>query len=300
MSCPHPKIPRPSITRAATLLFCLLCARPAVAQGGYTYTPNGDGTLNLATYSGPGGDVTLPGTNYHQAVTSIGNDVFFQLTNLTSVVIPDSFTNIGTGAFYLCTGLTNVTLGAGLATISAGAFEYCSNLISLTIPDSVTTIGQEAFLQCSSLATVTLGTNLSSIADYAFYDCPLLRGVHFRGNAPSLGMPVETNVFFNDNSATVYYLAGAMGWGTTFAGRPAFVWNPQIQTGGPNFGVRANQFGFNITGSTNLVVVVAACADLAHPVWSPVSTNTLTGGSSYFHDPQWPNYPARFYRLNFP
>ena len=300
MPCPHPKIPRARTTLAATLLFFLLCARPVVAQGDYTYSPNGDGTLNLESYSGSGGDITIPGTNNHQAVTSIGNDVFFQFTNLTSVIIPDSFTNIGTGAFYLCTGLTNVKLGAGLATISAGAFEYCSNLTSLTIPDGVTTIGQEAFLQCSRLATVTIGTNLSSIADYAFYDIPGLRQVHFNGNAPSLGMPVETNVFFNDNIATVYYLASTTGWGTTFAGRPAFVWNPQIQTAGPNFGVRANQFGFNITGSTNLVVVVAACADLANPVWLPVATNTLTGGSSYFHDPQWLNYPARFYRLNFP
>ena len=53
-----------------------------------------------------------------------------------------------------------------------------------------------------------------------------------------------------------------------------------------NFGVRAGQFGFTITGASGLVIVVEECADLANPVWSPVGTNTLAGGSSYFSDPQ--------------
>ena len=36
------------------------------------------------------------------------------------------------------------------------------------------------------------------------------------------------------------------------------------------------------------------------PLWSPVGTNTLTGGSSCFDDPRWANYPGRFYRLCSP
>jgi hypothetical protein len=73
------------------------------------------------------------------------------------------------------------------------------------------------------------------------------------------------------------------------------------QTGGSSFGVRTNQFGFNITtGSLGLVVVVEACTDLSHPVWQPLRTNTLTTGTTYFSDPQWMNYPIRFYRLRSP
>jgi len=45
---------------------------------------------------------------------------------------------------------------------------------------------------------------------------------------------------------------------------------------------------------------VEACAALASAVWSPVSTNTLTGGSSYFSDSQWTNHSARFFRLRSP
>jgi len=46
--------------------------------------------------------------------------------------------------------------------------------------------------------------------------------------------------------------------------------------------------------------VSEATADLTYPAWAPVATNTLTGRSSFFTDPQWTNYPARFYRLRSP
>ena len=61
--------------------------------------------------------------------------------------------------------------------------------------------------------------------------------------------------------------------------------------------MRGNQFGFTVTGASNMVVVVEATTDLANPTWYPLQTNTLTGASSYFSDPLWTNYPARFYRV---
>jgi hypothetical protein len=70
-------------------------------------------------------------------------------------------------------------------------------------------------------------------------------------------------------------------------------------------GIWTNQFGFNITGTSNLVVVVEACSNLANPVWIPIGTNTLntflgTNGTSYFSDPQWTNHVGRFYRIRSP
>jgi hypothetical protein len=76
---------------------------------------------------------------------------------------------------------------------------------------------------------------------------------------------------------------------------------PQVQSNGASFGVQMNQFGFNITGTSGLVIVVEACTNLANPIWFPVQTNTLpTVGSSYFSDPAWTNYPGCFYRLCSP
>ena len=72
---------------------------------------------------------------------------------------------------------------------------------------------------------------------------------------------------------------------------------PLILNNSTSFGVHTNAFGFIISWATNVPVVAEASANLADHTWSPVSTNTLIGGSSYFSDPQWTNYPSRLYRL---
>ena len=104
------------------------------------------------------------------------------------------------------------------------------------------------------------------------------------------------------NNPTGFYLPGTTGWAgfTTNAGLPVVLWNPLIQVGDGSFGVRSNQFGFNITRTNNFAVVVAACTNLASPDWTPLQTNTATNGSFYFSDPQWTNYPNRFYSLQMP
>lgn len=63
------------------------------------------------------------------------------------------------------------------------------------------------------------------------------------------------------------------------------------------FGVVSNRFGFNINWASGMVVVVDACSDLATPAWSSLQTNFLTNGTAYFGDPEWTNFPGRFYRL---
>jgi hypothetical protein len=151
---------------------------------------------------------------------------------------------------------------------------------------------QTTLIRCPGgiAGSLTIPKSVTSIGDFAFLNDYLLNTVYFEGNAPSLG----SSVF--DDTLTVYFLPGTTGWTTPFGGMPAVLWNPQAQT----LGVRTNKFGFNIIGSSNLVIVVEACTNLANPAWTPVGTNTLTGGSSYFSDSQWTNYPGRFYRLRSP
>ena len=69
---------------------------------------------------------------------------------------------------------------------------------------------------------------------------------------------------------------------------------------GPNFGAQPDSFSFIISWATNRSVVVEACTDLAHPTWSPVGTNTLSEGWSYFSDLEWTKSPGRFYRIRSP
>jgi hypothetical protein len=171
---------------------------------------------------------------------------------------------------------------------------------SYTVPNGVTSIGDNAFSGCASLTSVTVPDSVVGIGGAAFWICTNLIAIYFEGNAPSADSPV----FNDDNYLTVYHLPGTTGWGPFFGGpfneRPAVLWNPQVQASNASFGVRTNQFGFSITGSSNLVIVVEACTNLANPNWFPLATNTLTSGAAYFGDPQWTNYPARFYRLRWP
>jgi hypothetical protein len=105
-------------------------------------------------------------------------------------------------------------------------------------------------------------------------------------------------VFDGDNKATVYYLPGTIGWSyfSTNTGISPVLWNPQPQT----LGVHNNEFGFNITGTANIPLAIEACTYLASASWTTLQTCTLTNGSIYFSDPQWTNYPGRFYRLRSP
>jgi hypothetical protein len=166
-----------------------------------------------------------------------------------------------------------------------------------TIPDSVTSIGHGAFSFCGILTNVTIGNSVSSIGSSAFVSCGSLTKVYFQGNAPSIG---NQYVFADDNNATVYYLPGTTGWGTTFGGLPTALRSlpyPVILNNSPSFGVGTNGFSFIISWATNVSVVVEACTNLANPLWQPVATNALSGGTARFSDPEWTNYPARFYRL---
>ena len=240
---------------------------------------------------GKAGSYAMP-----DSVTNIGGDAFDFCTSLTSVTIPNSVTNIGIAAFQYCYNLNSITIGNSVTSIGVQAFYNCTSLTHVTIPDGVTSIGYAAFVLCTSLTNVTILSSGTKLGDYAFQHCTSLTGVHFQGNAPSLG----SFAFTGDDRATIYYLPGATGWSATFGGRPTALWvlpRPLILNSSLGLGAQSNAFSFVISWATSLAVVVEASTDLASPIWSPVGTNTLTGGWSSFSDPQWTNYPARFYRV---
>jgi len=108
------------------------------------------------------------------------------------------------------------------------------------------------------------------------------------------------NVFLADNNVTVYNLPYTGGWSPPFGGLSPVLWNPVIQTGDGGFGVRNNQFGFDITGTNDFAVVVEVCTNLANAVWVPLTTNTLVNGLFHFSEPVQGNSSGRFYGLGFP
>ncbi len=162
----------------------------------------------------------------------------------------------------------------------------------MIIPNSVTNIDAGAFAGCITLTNVTIPAGVNNIKDYAFDGCSGLKSIFFTGNA----LP---DTYLGDTpNATAYYLPGTSGWGSTFGGLAAVLWNPRIQVGAASFGVRTN--GFNIAGTPDIPLVVEASSDLSSGGWLPRQTLTLTNGLVTFSEPAWTNYPARFYRLRSP
>jgi hypothetical protein len=78
------------------------------------------------------------------------------------------------------------------------------------------------------------------------------------------------------------------------------LWNPRAQTSDGSIGVRSNRFGFNIAGTADIPLVVEASTNVAAQSWVPLQSCTLTNGLVYFSDPQWTNFPGRFYRIRSP
>ncbi len=229
------------------------------------------------------------------AVTTIGDYAFSGCRSLRAISIPDGVTNIGSYTFSGCSSLTNLHFGAGLASIGPSAFYGCSALTQVSIPDSVTTIYWQAFLNCSGLRTVWVGRKLATIESSAFLGCVNLSAIYFTGNAPAVGLSI-----FGYSSVIVYYLPQTTNWGSTLGGWPTKLWNPTVQTSGPDFGIRTNGFGFKVTGTPDIPIAITACIDPLNPAWKPLQTCTLTNGSIYFVDSEWTNHPARFYQIRSP
>lgn len=255
--------------------------------------------------------VTIP-----TGVTSIGNSAFWGCKRLTSIIIPNSVVSMGSYVFKECSSLVDVTLPDNLSNIENDAFLNCRSLMSVILPNSVTNIGNYAFQGCYDLTNINIPNGVVSIGESAFYGCNLnsvsipnsvtniglgafvncysLTALYFQGNASDLTAPIS--IFYGDTNVTCFYLPETTGWGATFCGFPAVMWNPQATT----FNLANDHFDFDITGPTNAVIVVEACTNLVNPVWLPVSTNMLTGGTSSFSDWQSLNHPRRFYRFRSP
>jgi hypothetical protein len=254
-----------------SLLSSLLLAAPHAVNGQFAFSTN-NGALTITGYTGLGGDVVIPSEANGLTVVNVGDYAFQFVTSLTRVTIPDSITNIGSYAFYKCYGLTSVKLGNGIANIGIWAFAYCSSLTNLTIPSSVTNLGGGAFIIC-----------------------PKLQSIVFLGNAPAVigGFP--------GTPAAIYYLPGNNGWGSVYAGCPAYLWNPSLRVSRGGF---HPQVGYDvmltISGSTNMPIVVETTTNLTSGVWETLKSCGLTNGTTVVTDPATHWTRSRFYRTHSP
>ncbi len=275
-------------------------------------------------YAGRLSNITFPA-----GLTNIGNQAFYQCSILTNAPFPNSLVNIGAAAFYNCsklqgltipdsvttlgeevfggcTSITNLTVGNGVTSISDTVFAYCSALRTATLGNNMTNIGYSQFQNDYSLTKVTIGTGVTNIGFYAFANCSSLTNLTFLGNAPGIPGALAFNNI--DPAVVVYYQPGTTGWGSSYGGAfdapvnvsagilaTATLVNAPPPVSESNAGIFTNEFAFTITGASNETVTVQASTDLLN--WATVKANTLSGTPLIFSDPNWRNYPQRFYRL---
>lgn len=99
----------------------------------------------------------------------IGNNIFKNCKNLTSIRFAEDETSIPRGAAYGCTSLTSVYLPDGCTTICSSAFSGCDKLTTIKLPKDLKTIEDGAFFHCAGLQEITLPTKqLTKIGGEAF------------------------------------------------------------------------------------------------------------------------------------
>jgi hypothetical protein len=160
----------------------------------------------LTKYTGAGGDIVIPD---NLGITSIGNNVFSNNKNISSVIIPEGTTHIGENAFADCSNLTSVTFPNFLSNIGNYSFSNCtalqyiaipnsvtniaqgafsgSGLVYVTVPNSVTSISNSLFYGCKSLVTAVIPNTITTIGTYAFNGCSSLTYVIIPASVTSLG-----------------------------------------------------------------------------------------------------------------
>ena len=174
---------------------------------GYTIT----GVLRAAS-----SDIIIPETYQGLPVTAVGASAFYGLTDLTSVIVPDSITvignrafmdytalknvslpaqmqEIGSNAFHGCTALERITIPEGITEIANYCFEYCSALEEVSLPSSLIRIKKYGFSYCSSLKEISLPDGINAIGTYAFWSCFELEGIELPDSLISIG----TYAFFD-------------------------------------------------------------------------------------------------------
>ena len=170
------------------------------------------------------GDITVPSVLGGCPVAAILSGVFYNCSELTSVVIPEDVIEIGASAFYGCSKLASVTIPSSVIRIGGSAFSGCSGLTEvhisdlaawcriafgngsanplsyahklfingaettdIEIPDGVTSIPNYTFYNYHALTSATIPKGVTSIGQEAFSGCSGLTSVTIPSSVTSIG-----------------------------------------------------------------------------------------------------------------
>ena len=140
-------------------------------------------------------DIVIPSEYKGKPVTYVGS--FANLSNIESVVIPDSVTIVYVGAFENCNNLKSY---AAPFCGSSGERSYFSDVFGGTMPDSLKEVKftsprnltSDPSLQSSVIEKITIVCDrLESVDSYMFSDCSSLEEVIFEGESSVASIEIE-------------------------------------------------------------------------------------------------------------
>src|SRR5574344_449503 len=155
--------------------------------------------------------VSYATTGTYASSVTIGQNAFYQCSNLSSFTYSPNLTSIGQNAFQNDVVLTNGDLSSctSLTSIGANAYYNCNSLTSIIIPTSVTSIGANCYQNAgnnSSSVTLNLGA-LTEIPGNAFNTCKKISSI----TIPSSVLSIQTNAFKNCSGATSLSFGSVVG-----------------------------------------------------------------------------------------
>lgn len=143
-------------------------------------------------------------------ITSVGDNAFYDCSNLAGVSLPDGLAEIGSNAFRDCEKLEEIALPSSLSVIGERAF-YCSGLKNASIPACVTSIGADAFGWCAELESFSvdsLNANYSNDENGVLFNKNKTELIKYPSDnfSASYAVPETVTSVFENAFENCYYL----------------------------------------------------------------------------------------------
>lgn len=205
-------------TKLFTLFLALVASvgtiSSSVVINGIVYKLNNN-QLTAEVISTPGtdvtysGDIVIPSTvtynSNEYSVTSIGSYAFY-MSEITSIIIPNSVQSIEDAAFAKCANMASVTIGSGVQRIGVGsgmaAFAYCTNLSAVHICDIAAWCGMNfvdieannplyyahrLYLNDKEITNLVIPEGVTIIETYAFNNCLSITSLYLPNSVSTIG-----------------------------------------------------------------------------------------------------------------
>ncbi len=104
-----------------------------------------DGGIELTEYSGGGGAVVIPASIDGYRVVKLGDHLFADRRDISSLTIPEGVKELGEAALWFCTGLTELKLPQSTEILRTNSLYGLSGVNELYIPENVSEIEDLCF-----------------------------------------------------------------------------------------------------------------------------------------------------------